>query len=48
MLNFFTMILCAMAAIWHGFQGNIGFCLLECGFTLANLPFGIKWIKDYL
>ncbi len=48
MINFLAMILCAMCAIWKGFQGNVGWCLLECGFALVNLPFGLKWIKDYI
>lgn len=47
MFNFIAVIFCAMCAIWQGINGNIGWCITEIGFTLLNLPFAIKWLKDF-
>ena len=46
--NFLVFILCAMCAIWHGVNGNIAWLLVECGLAIANLPFAIKWIKEFM
>lgn len=48
MMNLLAMIVCAIFAIFQGFEGNVGLCLLECVFALLNLPFVIKWVKDRL
>lgn len=48
MLNFFAMILCFMFAIFYAGTRDIGFCLLELGLALINLPFAIKWFRDYI
>lgn len=47
-MNFLVFILCVMSAIWHGINGNTGWLLVECGLALMNLPFAIKWIKDFI
>lgn len=47
-MNFLVFILCAMCAIWHGVNGNIAWLLVECGLAIANLPFAIKWIKEFM
>ena len=47
-MNFLAFILCAMCAIWHGVNGNIVWLLVECGLAIANLPFAIKWIKEFM
>ena len=47
-MNFLVFILCAMCAIWHGVNGNIAWLLVECGLAIANLPFAIKWIKNFM
>ena len=46
--NFLVFILCVMCAIWHGVNGNIVWLLVECGLAIANLPFAIKWIKEFM
>ena len=47
-MNFLVFIFCAMCAIWHGVNGNIVWLLVECGLAIANLPFAIKWIKEFM
>ena len=47
-MNFLAFILCVMCAIWHGVNGNIAWLLVECGLAIANLPFAIKWIKEFM
>ena len=45
-MNFIALIICTIAAIWQGYCGNVGFCLLEVGFALLNLPYSIKWFQE--
>ena len=47
-MNFLVFILCVMCAIWYGVNGNIVWLLVECGLAIANLPFAIKWIKEFM
>ena len=47
-MNFLVFILCVMCAIWHGVNGNIVWLLVECGVAIANLPFAIKWLKNFM
>lgn len=46
--KFVALIICFVAAIFHGTKGNIGWCLTEIVLTLCNLPFAIKWLQDFL
>ena len=46
MLNFIAIILCTIAAILQGCQGNIGWLVIMVGLIIANLPFAIGWIKS--
>ncbi len=48
MMQYVLMVLCLVLAIWDGFQGYVGRCLVQCGLALVNLPFALKWIKDYM
>lgn len=45
-MNFIAFVVCAVAAIWQGINGNLGWCLVEVAFALLNLPFSIKWFKE--
>ena len=45
-MNFIALVVCAIAAIWQGFNGNLGWCLVEIVLALINLPYSIKWIKE--
>lgn len=45
-MNFIALVICTIAAIWQGYCGNVGFCLLEVGLALINLPQSIKWVKE--
>ena len=47
MLNFIVFVICAVAAIWQGINGNSQICLIEIALALINLPFTIKWLKEY-
>ena len=46
-LNFVAFVICVMGAIWQGYCGNVGFCLLEIGLALINLPESIVYIKEF-
>ena len=46
-MNFITLVVCAVAAIWQGVNGNLRRCLVEIAFALMNLPYAIKWLKEY-
>ena len=45
-INFIALNVCAVAAIWQGVNGHLGWCLIEIALALLNLPFSIKWIKE--
>ena len=45
-MNFIAFVVCAIAAIWQGINGHLGWCLVETAFALLNLPYFIKWIKE--
>ena len=45
-MNFIAFVVCAIAAIWQGINGHLGWCLIEIALVLINLPFSIKWIKE--
>ena len=45
-MNFIAFVVCAIAAIWQGINGHLGWCLVETALALLNLPFSIKWIKE--
>lgn len=46
MISYVVFIFFVIRAIWNGYCGNIGLCLLEIVFALLNLPYSIKWIKE--
>ena len=46
-INFIALIVCAVAAIWQGVNGNLGSCLADIALALINLPYAIKWLKEY-
>lgn len=46
-INFLTLVVCAVAAIWQGVNGNLGLCLADIALALINLPYAIKWLKEY-
>lgn len=48
LINFYAFIICIIAAIYHGVNGNIGWFLIECGLALANLPYAIEEIKEFI
>ena len=45
-MNFIAFVVCAIAAIWQGINGHLGWCLVEIALALINLPYSIKWIKE--
>ena len=45
-MNFMAFVVCAIAAIWQGINGHLGWCLVETAFALLNLPYSIKWFKE--
>ena len=45
-INFIAFVVCAIAAIWQGINGHLGWCLVEIAFALINLPYSIKWVKE--
>lgn len=45
-MNFIAFVVCAVAVIWQGINGNLGWCLVEIALALINLPYSIKWIKE--
>lgn len=45
-MNFIAFVVCAVAAIWQGINGHLGWCLVEIALALINLPYSIKWIKE--
>lgn len=47
MINFIALVICFVAAIFQGTKGNIGWCITEIVLALCNLPFAIKWLKDF-
>ena len=46
-INFIAFVVCAVTAIWLGVNGNLGLCLVEIAFALIDLPYAIKWLKEY-
>ena len=46
-LNFIACAICIIAAIWQGYSGNVGFCLIEVGLALINLPQSIAYVKEF-
>ena len=46
-INFIALVVCAVAAIWQSVNGNLGWCLVEIALALINLPYAIKWLKEY-
>lgn len=48
MINFIAVIICAAAAIWNGYLGNVGWVITESALALMNLPFAIVWLTNYL
>ena len=46
-INFTMFVACTFAAIWQGVNGNLRWCLVEIAFALMNLPYAIKWLKEY-
>jgi hypothetical protein len=46
-INFIACVFCIIAAIWEGYYGNVGFCLIEIGCALINLPLSIVWLKEF-
>lgn len=47
-MNFIGFVICIMAITWQGTLGNIGCVIILSGLALMNLPFAIKWLKDFL
>ena len=45
-MNFIAFVVCAIAAIWQGINGHLGWCLVEIALALINLPYSIKWLKE--
>lgn len=45
-MNFIAFVVCAIAAIWQGINGRLGWCLVEIALALINLPYFIKWLKE--
>ena len=46
-MNFIALVVCAVAAIWQGVNGNLWWCLVDIALALINLPLAIKWLKEY-
>ena len=46
-INFIAFVACAFAAIWKGVNGDLEWCLVEIALALMNLPYAIKWLKEY-
>lgn len=47
LMNFIAFVVCAVAAIYQGVNGNLGSCLLDIALALINLPYAIKWLKEF-
>ena len=47
LMNFIAFVVCAVAAIYQGVNGNLGSCLLDIALVLINLPYAIKWLKEF-
>ena len=47
LMNFIAFVVCAVVAIWQGVNGNLGLCLADIALALINLPYAIKWLKEY-
>lgn len=48
-INFIVFVVCAATAMWQGVNGNLGLLrLVEIALALINLPYAIKWLKEYL
>ena len=48
LINFIAFVACAFSGIWQGVNGNLGWCLVDIALALINLPYAIKWLKEYL
>jgi hypothetical protein len=46
-MNFIALVICVIAAIWQGYCGDVKWCLIETMLALLNLPFCIKWLKEF-
>lgn len=47
LMNFIAFVVCAVTAIYQGVNGNLGSCLLDIALALINLPYTIKWLKEF-
>lgn len=48
MLNFIAFIMCITGGLFQLSNNNIGLCLMEFMLALINLPFCIKWLKEFI
>ena len=46
-INVIAFIVCAVIVIWQGVNGNLGSCLVDIALALINLPYAIKWLKEF-
>jgi hypothetical protein len=46
MLNVIAVIMCTVAAIHKGINGDVIWCIVDALLAASNLPFAIEWIKD--
>ena len=47
LMNFIAFVVCAVASIYQGVNGNLGLCLVDIALALINLPYAIKWLKEF-
>ena len=48
MLNVIAAIICTIGAIGQWKEKNIAFGLVEAIFALANFPFAIEWLCNFI
>lgn len=46
-INFIAFVVCVICGIWQIYLGNVGYFLLDIALALINLPYAIKWLKEY-
>ena len=46
-INFIAFVVCVICGIWQIYLGNVGYFLLDIALALINLPYAIKWLKEF-
>ena len=46
-INFIAFVLCVICGMWNICLGHVESFLVEIALALINLPFSIKWLKEF-